>query len=445
MKNNSVRSTLWQSILKAAIEGNLTKHNLLDLSAKSLVNEISKEKEDSIKSNDYINQLEIADISHKKLYDICKLETGSLVVKTECGSGLYPVISGGKIPMGFIDKFNFDGQNITVARCGGAGYVSWHEGKIWVNDKCIILTKINENLISKKYLFYFLMFIQEQIYSTTSGVGSPTISYKNLYNLDIYFPPLEEQARIVAKIKKLEPLIEQYEKEKEKRSTLDFEFLQKLRLSILKAAIKGNLTKRLECTDVDKSLAEMKKEKNNKIIHSNEEEKFDVPSTWRWVCLSNVVKSINAGTDKPEHFSESKNEKFNIPVYGNGEYNDGLIGYTDKATIFEKALTISARGTIGFSKVRNEPFVPIVRLLVLRSLPETNLSWISYALMGLMEYGNGSVIKQLTVPMISHKLIPFPPLEEQKHIVEVLDKIFIKINDLRNIFNQNLNNLNYKK
>ncbi|MBQ3621234.1 restriction endonuclease subunit S [bacterium] len=132
--SNNLDSNLIQklrlSIIKAAIEGTLVKQDLEDLSAKNLVNEISKEKEDSIKSNDYINQLEIANISHKKLYDICKLETGSLVVKTECGSGLYPVISGGKIPMGFIDKFNFDGQNITVARCGGAGYVSWHEGKI---------------------------------------------------------------------------------------------------------------------------------------------------------------------------------------------------------------------------------------------------------------------------------------------------------------------------
>ena len=73
--------------------------------------------------NELIKELKITDIKHTKLKNICKLQTGDLVVKSECNDGEVPVISGGKLPMGFINKHNFDGDNITVARCGGAGFV----------------------------------------------------------------------------------------------------------------------------------------------------------------------------------------------------------------------------------------------------------------------------------------------------------------------------------
>ena len=144
-----------------------------------------------------IKELKITNITHTRLEDLCILKTGDLVVKSECDSGKIPVISGGKLPMGYVNRYNFDGENITVARCGGAGFVDWHEGKIWVNDKCIILTNLNRNLILPKYLYYFLFSIQPKIYSLSSNGGSPTISYKNLYNLDIYFPSLPYQQQIV--------------------------------------------------------------------------------------------------------------------------------------------------------------------------------------------------------------------------------------------------------
>ncbi|MBO6072824.1 restriction endonuclease subunit S [bacterium] len=61
----------------------------------------------------------------------------------------------------------------------------------------MILTNLNKNLILPKYFYYFLFSIQTKIYSLSSGGGSPTISYKDLYNLDIYFPSLPYQQQIV--------------------------------------------------------------------------------------------------------------------------------------------------------------------------------------------------------------------------------------------------------
>lgn len=202
-------------------------------------------------------------------------------------------------------------------------------------------------------------------------------------------------------------------------------------MSVVKTAIKGELTSRLaEYTDVDVTLQKMLKEKGKPALKPAEEPPFVIPNSWKWVCLSNVVKSINAGGDKPDVFSKTKTSTCCVPVFSNGEINDGLFGYTDKPVVNERALTISGRGTIGFSKVRNEPFVPIVRLLVVRPLTDTNLDYISYAVEGLMEYGNGSAIKQLTVPMIVDKMIPFPPVEEQAVIVDKINTLLGEINKL---------------
>ena len=56
-------------------------------------------------------------------------------------------------------------------------------------------------------------------------------------------------------------------------------------------------------------------------------------------------------------------------------------------------MTVSGRGTIGFSLIRTEPYVPIVRLLVITSLQQTNLYYIQCVLKALVEMGIGTAVK----------------------------------------------------
>lgn len=211
---------------------------------------------------------------------------------------------------------------------------------------------------------------------------------------------------------------------------------EELRQAVLQAALQGKLTKQLEAdSDVDEMLANMKREKGkliaDKIIKKEkqmpevqeEEVLFDIPKNWRWVRLGDVVKTITAGGDKPKIFSKEKTKLFSIPVIANGETNDGILGYTDEAIIKEESLTVSGRGTIGFSLVRTDPYVPIVRLLVITSLKQTNLYYIQCALKVLVENGIGTAVKQLTVPMVQQKVIPLPPIEEQQRIVDKINGI----------------------
>ena len=113
-----------------------------------------------------------------------------------------------------------------------------------------------------------------------------------------------------------------------------------------------------------------------------------------------------------------------VPVLSNGEKNNGLFGYTDKATIFEPSVTVSGRGTIGFSCVRKKPYFPIVRLITITPFSGIDLTFLQCTLLALLEQGIGTSIKQLTVPMLAPKLIPLPPLKEQEGIVSRIATLY---------------------
>lgn len=170
---------------------------------------------------------------------------------------------------------------------------------------------------------------------------------------------------------------------------------------------------------------------------------FEIPKSWEWVRLFNISRTITAGGDKPNKFSKFKNKECLIPVLSNGEKNLGLFGYTDIPRITEPSITVSGRGTIGFSCVRNYPYTPIVRLICIIPLDIINLDYLQIVLTVLLEKGVGTSIKQLTIPMLSPKLIPLPPIEEQKRIVNKLNELMPLIEEYEKLETE-LNELDKK-
>lgn len=137
------------------------------------------------------------------------------------------------------------------------------------------------------------------------------------------------------------------------------------------------------------------------------------------------VFDISAGGDVPKNsLSQEKTEEFSIPILSNGIEENALYGWTNEAKITKPSLTISARGTIGWTSYRNMPFYPIVRLLVLTPKIDVNLKY-TYYFMKMIENNYKlpeSGIPQLTKPMIKDIQISLPSLEEQQKIVNILDK-----------------------
>ena len=187
--------------------------------------------------------------------------------------------------------------------------------------------------------------------------------------------------------------------------------------------------------------------KNNKVEISLEEklkqalvpvdeQPYTIPSNWVWVGLKYISKKIFAGGDKPENFSKMKTDKNIFPIFSNGIDKDGLYGYTDEAKVLEKALTISARGTIGFTKIRAANFTPIIRLIVIILKDRILYEFLDYYFKYNSLEGVGSSIPQLTVPIVNEKIIPLPPLNEQKRIVEKLDFLFEKTKRAKEIIEE---------
>ena len=163
---------------------------------------------------------------------------------------------------------------------------------------------------------------------------------------------------------------------------------------------------------------------------------------WNVLELNEIAKSIFAGGDVDKsNLSITKTDKLPIPIYTNGEKNNGLYGYTNIARVKEPALTISARGTIGFSCIRNEPYFPAVRLISIIPNDKVSLEYLSYFIKSQTVSSSGVSIPQLTVPMVKKFTISLPvSVPEQQAIVKKLDFAFDAIEKAKANIEKNIEN-----
>ncbi|EPV1126613.1 restriction endonuclease subunit S [Vibrio harveyi] len=135
--------------------------------------------------------------------------------------------------------------------------------------------------------------------------------------------------------------------------------------------------------------------------------KKEIPENWCVKDLSELA-SIKAGGDKPSLVSDKKTDGCEVPIYSNGIKDYGIYGYTNKSKINKPSITVSARGTIGVSFLRMEPFVPIIRLIVVTPKDDEYLYYLNQILQSTSFENSGSVQKQLTAPQVSQKKIVLP-------------------------------------
>ena len=143
------------------------------------------------------------------------------------------------------------------------------------------------------------------------------------------------------------------------------------------------------------------------------------------VKLDKVCKRIYAGGDVPkDRYSTVKTAEYAIPIYANAEKGNGLYGYTDTARENELSITVAARGTIGFTAIRREPFLPVVRLItVVPDLSTVSERYLYYALRNCKPASSGTSIPQLTVPDIKKNEIELYSLSVQETIADKLDAV----------------------
>ncbi|EDP2738971.1 restriction endonuclease subunit S [Campylobacter jejuni] len=280
-----------------------------------------------------------------------------------------------------------------------------------INQALLKIRLNNIKILNSYFIYYFNSpIMQEKILESTLGSTIKNIaSVKILKQIEIPLPPLKKQERIVG------ILDESFAKIDESIKILEQNLL--------------NLDELMQSA-LQKAFNPLK---------DNAKENYKLPQSWEWKSLEEISENISAGGDKPKNCTESKTAKNQIPVYANGVNNNGLVGYTDKATIIKPSLTISARGTIGFVCIRKEPYFPIVRLISL--IPCENilcLHYLYFCLNFFIAKGEGSSIPQLTIPKFKSLQIPLPPLKEQEQIAEHLDFVFEKAKALKELYTKEL-------
>ncbi len=172
-------------------------------------------------------------------------------------------------------------------------------------------------------------------------------------------------------------------------------------------------------------------EKLEQALVLKEEWPYEVPGNWCWVKLSDLCDDIRAGGDKPKNITAVKTYENKVPVVANGIIDDGIIGYTDCEKENSNTITVSGRGTIGYSIFRDYSYFPVVRVIVISPKENVVGLYIKYAFDNFKEAGTGTSIPQLTVPMILNKSIPLPPLSEQQQIIYYIQRLFAKLDEAK--------------
>ena len=243
-----------------------------------------------------------------------------------------------------------------------------------------------ESQLKQYYIFYFLFSENGQnlLKQNITGSAQGGLNSTNLKEIKIPLPPLEVQQQIVDECEAVD------QETDEARQTI--------------TESKQEIEKRVQT-----------------VINSGHEMKK----------LEDVAEKLVAGGDVPKNnLSEIKTDKFNIPIFANGVKDKGLYGYTDIAKIKKPSITISARGTLGYTEVRNEMFYPIVRLIVLTpNVDLANIFYLKHIISRIDFTDSGSVIPQLTVPNVKSIQIPVPPLNIQQQLVAEVEQLETEITE----------------
>ena len=258
------------------------------------------------------------------------------------------------------------------------GAFFWNRGKAVLNQHIFkVIPKININMEFLRYLLNGNLNII--ISKSHGGVGLQHITKGELEKITVDIPKIEEQEHIVNSLNRITEIIRN----------------RKEQIKQFNEIIKSQF------------------------VEMFENEKYPKKS------LIGVCEELFAGGDvKKEHTSKERTDKYKYPIYTNGEKLDGLYGYTDIVRVYKEAVTISGRGTIGFSCIRKEPFYPAVRLIV--AVPNKNIIntiFLRQFIENKNYGGQGASIPQLTVPMIKNELIPVPPIELQNQFAEIVKQI----------------------
>ena len=339
--------------------------------------------------------------------------------------------------------------------------------------------------ISELYVPYIQLVLETLVEDLKAAAKSmiPGIAREDVLQSLFPVPPVSEQKRIVHKVSELSPCLEQYAAADTKLLSLNTGFPEALKKSILQEAVQGKLVPQDPADEPAEALLErirakkqqlikegkIKKDKHESVIFRrdnshyekrgseevciDDEIPFEVPPSWALIRLDDI------GIYRKGPFGSSLTKSMFVPkgadtikVYEqkNAIQKDHTLGtyyitrqyYESKMrsfTVEPGDILVSCAGTIGETYVLPEQIElgiinqALMRMTIFAPIDlDYFLLYFDYVLkQTAKESSKGSAIKNIPPFEIFKKLIlPLPPLEEQKRIVEKVRELESLCNSL---------------
>lgn len=334
------------------------------------------------------------------------------------------------------------------------------------------------NGIYNEFLFYFLMAQKKSFIKQGEGGAQPNISKEKIVATFMPVPPLAEQQRIVDKLKELEPYINDYDKAYEKIETLNNNFPEQLKKSILQDAVQGKLVPQNPNDEPASVLIEqirkekeqlikekkIKKDKNESYIFRRDnsyyekfDEKevciddkipFDIPNNWIWTRLGNILIKLTDGTHSTPKYTTTGIHFLSVKDMSGGvlDFSDTkFISIKEHNELYKRCdpelgdLLLTKVGTTGIPVIvdTEKEFSLFVSVALLKFNQKLIYNeYLKFLILSPLvqlqakENTKGVGNKNWVMRDIANTLIAIPPLAEQYRIVETLKNIFKPLNKL---------------
>jgi type I restriction enzyme S subunit len=302
------------------------------------------------------------------------------------------------------------------------------------------------------YLMYALQSncLQNQIQNYSKQTAQANLFQAAIRALQIPLPPLAEQQRIVAKIEEAFAEIDSIENNKELLKT----HIKQTRQKILDLAIHGKLVPQNKSDEPASVLLE-RITRDNPHYEKLADVPFEIPESWEWVKLGDVVKQVTdfvasgSFASLRENVKYYKEENYAILVrtldFRNNFEKD--LTYTDKhgyeflsnSNLFGGELLLSNIGSIGKVFIvpkLNKRMTLAPNSIMVRHYDDSQRDWLYYFFLSpvgqevLLSISSSTTQAKFNKTQLKGVLVPLPPLAEQKRIVDKIEEIFASLDDI---------------
>lgn len=406
-----------------------------------------------------------------RLASILSLSSGkSIKVRQLTDEGEYPVYGGNGINGTYFD-YNVETNTIIIGRVGYyCGSVYKTTSKAWVTDNALIATVKELGIFEIDFLVEVLKYLN--LGKTSVSTAQPVVSGKGILPLIVPIPPPNEQISILESYNQIIPILNILEKEKEEALSL----VVKAKSKILDLAIRGQLVPQNPDDEPASVLLEriraakeelikqgkIKRDKKESIIFKGEDNSyyekfsngkcrsiedelpFELPNGWEWCNLS-MIGTTNIGlTYRPADIDPTGTMVLRSSNIINDEIDlNDLVRV--KAKIRENQyvqpndILICARNgsraLVGKCALINELKEPASFGAFMAVYKTDYYKYVLHYLRSsqfrnVFDDGNSTAINQLTQDMLRRAMIPFPPISEQKRIVDRISELLSRLHDI---------------